>query len=515
MNYRFSILSLLFFITVVAAHAQIEIFSKQTSLGPKVNSPYYESNVVISPDGKKVFFTRKNHPQNIGGKADEGDVWSSELTDSGEWTDAVNLGSPLNDSGENRIIGFMDQGKAMLLHSEKGVAFAYNYNGKWLKPTEIEVPYFKPRKGHVSGCISADGRYLVFAMESYGTYGVEDLYMCKLTPDGKWTSPKNLGSAINSPFQEMTPFLAADNKTLFFATNGRDGEGSFDIYMAERLDDSWLRWSEPQNLGKQVNTKGQELSFVFREEAEYAYLVSTQNSDGYGDLKRVKIKPDIEPEKVVEDTVVVAEEAKPTLGGILFAGVVRDKKTQTPVVGADVKVVSDPQGIEYTAVSGADGTFEVEVIETLGFEVKVHSGSYLTLEQLVTMEEVKDGKAEEFLLEPLTKGNTIELSHVLFEQGTADLVQGSEKELNLVVEMMKEHPDIDIFLAGHTDNRGKASLNLKLSYDRVEAVKQYLVAHGISEKRISGKGYGGTQPIASNDNPISRRRNRRVEFTIQ
>ena len=127
MNRRLILITLLIY--PLLADAQIEIFSEQISFGPKINSPYYESNVVVSPDGKKIFFTRANHPGNRGGKEDQGDVWGSEMTSSGDWTDAVNLGNSLNDASMNRILGFMDHGKAMLLHSEKGVAFAYNYNG--------------------------------------------------------------------------------------------------------------------------------------------------------------------------------------------------------------------------------------------------------------------------------------------------------------------------------------------------------------------------------------------------
>ncbi|MFY0651872.1 MAG: OmpA family protein [Cyclobacteriaceae bacterium] len=512
------ILSLIFLLGTTFSYSQVEIFSEQSSLGSSVNSPYYETNVVVSPDGKKVFFTRKNHPGNIGGKYDEGDVWGSELLPSGNWSSAVNLGGGLNDKKANRILGFMDHGKAMLLHSNKGIAFAYNYEGKWLKPTDIEIPYFKSTSDHVSGCISADGRYLIFAMESYSSRGVEDLYMCKLNSDGSWSSPKNLGSGINTPFQEMTPFLAADNKTLFFATNGREGEGSFDIFMSQRQDDSWLKWSEPKNLGNKVNTKGQELSFVFREEAEYAYLISTQNSDGYGDLKRVKITPDIEPEVVVEDTtqtpVPVPEEVvDPDL--ISFTGSVVNKKDQNKIANADIVLVSDPDGTAYTATSDNDGTFQIQLKESLGYEMKIHSNDHLSLDELITFEDVKDSIPNVYYLEPLTKGNTIELRHVLFQQGQAVLIPGSEKELDLIVEMMDEHPDIKIFLSGHTDNTGRASLNLKLSFDRVETVKQYLISKGIDSNRLSGKGYGGTKPIASNDNIISRRRNRRVEFTIQ
>lgn len=498
----------------VLVKGQITIFSKQISLGPRVNSPYYESNVVVSPDGKKVFFTRSNHPRNIGGEADEGDVWGSEMTSSGEWTDAVNLGSSLNDASMNRIIGFMDNGKAMLLHSDKGVAFAYNYNGKWLKPTEIEVPYFKYKSDHISGCISSDGRYLIFGMESYGTYGVEDLYMCKLKGDGTWTSPKNMGSQINTPFQEITPFLAADNKTIFFSTNGRDGEGSFDIFMSFRLDDTWLKWSEPVNLGSKINTKGQEMSYGFREEAEYAYLVSTQNSDGYGDLKRVKIRSEIEAELVVEDTLEVAEEVI-DVNKIKYSGKVLDKKTKLPITKASIEIIGDPDGNQYYVATDIYGTFEVSLTESLGYELKINSNNYLSLEELVTIEDAKNETPKEFLMESLEKGNTIELSHVLFQQGKAALIPGSEKELDLVLEMMNEHADIKIFLSGHTDNQGPSALNVKLSFDRVETVKNYLVSKGIKQNRISGKGFGGTKPIASNDNAVSRKRNRRVEFTIE
>ncbi|MDP4680533.1 MAG: OmpA family protein, partial [Cyclobacteriaceae bacterium] len=453
-------------------------------------------------------------PGNRGGKEDQGDVWGSEMTSSGDWTDAVNLGNSLNDASMNRILGFMDHGKAMLLHSEKGVAFAYNYNGNWLKPTIIEVPYFKYKSDHISGSISSDGRYLIFGMESYGTYGVEDLYMCKLKTDGTWTNPKNLGSGINTPYQEITPFLAADNKTIFFSTNGREGEGSFDIFMSQRLDDTWLKWTEPVNLGPKVNTKGQDLSFVFREEAEYAYLISTQNSDGYGDLKRVKIKPEIEPEKFIEE---VAETLVETLDAnkIRYEGKILDKKTKLPIANASVEIIGDPDGLRYMLVADTLGNFEFSLTESLGYELKIHASNYLGLEELVTIEDARNELPKEFLLESLVKGNTIELSHVLFQQGQQTLIPGSEKELDLVFEMMSEHSDINIFLSGHTDNQGPAALNLNLSNDRVETVKQYLISKGINQNRISGRGHGGSKPIASNDNSESRKRNRRVEFTIQ
>ena len=495
-------------------YGQVDVFSEQESLGSRVNSPANELNVVVSPDGNRIYFTRANHPRNIGGSNDLGDVWVSEKSSTGEWTDAVNMGEPLNDSGYNRIIGFMDDGRAILLHSDKGIAFSYNENGKWLKPTEFEIPYFRALSRELSGSISADGRYLLFAMESFGTYGVEDLYMCRLKGDGSWTSPKNLGYRINTSNQESTPFIAADNKTLFFSSNGRGGRGSYDIFMAQRLDDTWQNWTEPINMGPLINTTGRELSFAFRIGAEYGYLISTQNSDGYGDIKRVKITPNIEPEVIEEDTteVLAIEELEKYIS---FRGIVKDKNNNQPVIGANVKIITDPDSIVYDLKSVVDGSFDQQVRESSTYEVIITCKGYLGYESIITDAEILANDAGmEYYLEPILEGNTIQLDHVLFHQGTANFIKGSEKELDLVVQMMKENPEVEIFLSGHTDNQGRAILNIKLSQDRVSAVKDYLVIKGISATRIAGKGFGGTRPIASNANEESRKLNRRVEFTI-
>jgi len=506
------ILALVLMLRSANIYGQIEIFSDQISLGSALNSQGDELNIVLSPDGGSIFFTRSNHPQNIGGLEDPGDIWVSNKMASGGWTAAQNIRS-INDSGNNRIIGFMDGGRAMLVHSEEGFGFSYNASGKWLKPTAFKIPYFKSLSDELSGSISADGRYLLFGMESFGSYGVEDIYMCRLKRDGNWTSPKNLGRSVNSSNQEITPFIAADNKTLFFASNGRGGEGSFDIFMSTRLDDTWQKWSEPVNLGDQVNTNGWERSFVFRADGELAYLASTQNSDGYGDLKKVKMKPDIEPEIIEEDTAAVIDitEEKRI---ITFKGTVKDNLTKKSIVGAEVTVTTEPANIQYQVLSNSDGGFNLNIEEGNSYVVKVKAFRYMSAENVVEDAVLLQSDIQTYYLEPLIEGNTVTLDHVLFEQGKAILVQGSEKELDLVVEMMVYNPDITIFLSGHTDNRGQSALNIQLSEDRVVVVEDYLVSKGIDKKRVSGKGYGGTRPIASNANPESRKMNRRVEFTV-
>ncbi|UXX79671.1 OmpA family protein [Reichenbachiella carrageenanivorans] len=511
MNIKYTFL-LAFFISCNCAFAQIEVFSEQISLDSVVNSTADELNIVLSPDGQLLYFTRKNHPENAGGTKDQGDIWVSEKNSGGLWTPAYNL-KAVNNTKRNSIIGFMDAGRAMVIINDQEFALSYYNNGKWSTPTSFKIPYFNSKSEELSASISADGKHFLFGMESFGNYGVEDIYIARMKADGSWTSPKNLGSTINTQNQEITPYLAADNKTLFFASNGHDGQGSFDIFMSVRLDDTWQQWSPPVNLGSQINTKGRERSFTFLLDEEYAYLSSTQNSDGYGDLKKVKIKPDITPEEVLKDTIEVIDVVE-AQNIIAISGQVYDKKTGKKLIGAEVFVTTEPTEKTYQTLTNSSGEFNLTINEGSEYKIKVKAFRYLSTEAVVTDATLLNNESLTYRLEPVIEGNTVTLEHVLFEQGTPSLIQGSEKELNLVVEMMKYNPDITIFLSGHTDNQGKASLNLELSEKRVQTVSEYLISKGVDKKRISGKGYGGMKPIASNANADTRKLNRRVEFTV-
>ncbi|WP_420581755.1 OmpA family protein [Reichenbachiella sp.] len=506
--------SLFFLFLLISVHsfAQIKFYSEQISLDSVTNSSFDEKNVVLSPDGQNLYFTRKNHPENVGGSNDSGDIWVSEKNEDNEWTQAYNL-KEINDKQNNQIIGFINAGRSMLISNENQLSVSHNNGGHWSTPKPFSIPYLNSKSKTLSASVSPDGRHVLFGMESFGNYGVEDIYVSRMKPNGSWTSPKNLGSAINTQNQEVTPFLAADNKTLFFASNGLGGEGSFDIFTSTRLDDTWQKWSKPMNLGSKINTKGRELSFTFLLEDEFAYLSSTQNSDGYGDIKKVKIAPEITPIETIADTIQaidIEEEEKI----IAISGLVKDKKTDESIIGAEVYVNTEPTNKEFKTLTNSQGAFNLTVDEGNNYIIKVKAFRYLSAETIVTDAVLLNKEQINFSLDPIVEGNTVTLDHVLFEQGKALLIAGSEKELDLVVEMMKYNPDVSIFLSGHTDNQGKSSLNIALSEERVQTVMNYLQSHGVSKKRISGKGFGGSKPIASNSNPETRKLNRRVEFTV-
>ncbi|MEM6831757.1 MAG: OmpA family protein [Bacteroidota bacterium] len=386
---------------------------------------------------------------------------------------------------------------------DKGV-----YQGRVMKfiekgneAVEVSIPFLKNKSSVQSGSLSKDGRYMILSLESNNTYGVEDLYVVKKSGDG-WSSPINLGADINTAYQEITPFLAVDNKTLFFSTNGREGEGSFDVFYSVRLDESWRNWSAPVNVGSEVNTTGAETSFSFQDGSTWAYFVSSQNSDGYGDIKRIKIKEDIE-----EDTVqLVTEEDIPLPTEkpeeILLKVIDKTSRESIP----SVLVVND------TPIALPNGTFRIDSTFMLNNEVEIKASGYLPA--MVSLDTTLMIGTNEVEMESIEVGSTITLKQVLFHRGSAEMMEGSEKELDLVVEMMNDDPKVKILLKGHTDNQGDPVLNVKLSESRVKSVKAYLIDQGIDPYRITGRGYGGNAPIASNGSEATRKLNRRVEFEV-
>jgi OmpA-OmpF porin, OOP family len=492
------------------------------------NTPYDELNPVISPDGRSQYITIANHPQNTGGKRDPGDIWISALTEDNKWSAPVHAGSLLNDPGYNAVAGFSPDGRQMFLLSHygtsgnasrtQGISVSRSSGNGWSKPENIVIPYFQNKSSVLSGYILPDQSVFVFSAETYGTRGVEDIYICTKNANGTWSEPKNLGGTINTRFQELSPSLSDDGKTLYFSSNGGRGSGSFDIYSSTRLDDGWMNWSTPENLGTQINSEGRELYYRPYESLGFALYTSTKNSDGYGDVKIfVKGEPIVKKDTIVTppDTVtkIVEVQREPDADKrVKVYGKVTNAKTGESIA-ANILFTS-PSVTESSRATTENG-FNVLVPSTEQYTVKIEATGYISaLEKLdIQTYEMKELEMN-FKLQPLEVGATVNLRDVLFEQGKTVLLSQSYPELDLVVALLKSNPKVKIELSGHTDNRGIPGQNLKLSQARVEKVKDYLVSKGISKNRITGKGYGGAKPIASNDTEETRLLNRRVEFTI-
>lgn len=493
------------------------------------NSGSDEQNPVLSPDGKYLFFTKANHESNVDGKRDPGDIWFSMLQETG-WTTPVHAGPLLNDRAYNAVAGFSADGQQLYLLSHynktggvaktQGLSVATKTNAGWSEPVNISIPYFQNKSSIQSGYVSPDGKVFVFAAETYGSYGVEDLYVSLKVGD-QWSEPKNLGGEINTTFQELSPSLSPDGKTLYFSSNGRRGIGSFDVYMTQRKDDTWRNWTPPVNLGPDINTTGREL--FFRMQGDFALYTSTTNSDGYGDIKFFKPH---EPQ-AQDSVVIVSNPAADTAAAIQITPVQQEVARDAIVIYGKVTNTKNNAGIAAHVVfnsgggpvevrANAAGEYKIELKPVGIYQIKIDAPKYVSaLERLDMNTNEMQALELNFKLQPVEVGTTVNLKNVLFVQGKTELLPESYAELDLVAGFMRDNPKVRIELAGHTDNRGVHAHNVKLSQARVDAVIQYLVEHGIDKKRMTGKGYGGVKPIASNDSEESRQLNRRVEFIIK
>lgn len=494
-----------------------------------INSSYDEQSPVLSPDGTLLFFTVCNHPLNIGGKRDPGDIWFSELK-GGQWTAAQHTGALLNDRAYNAVAGFSADGQQVFLLNHygpagtvaptQGIAVSHRVGGGWSRPENITIPYFQNKSSLQSGHISSDGSVFVFSAETYGTKGVEDIYVSLKDSDGKWQQSINLGIQINTKMQELSPSLSADTQTLYFSTNSK-GSGSFDVYSATRLDDSWTSWSEPVNMGQEINTTGRELFFKDYSSSGFFLLTSTSNSDRYGNIKVYVPDPEFKDSTTVmavtpkiDTAIKITENQYENLGEnkIRVHGRLTNSKNGDPVSG---KMIFESAGKTLTADAYL-GEYSLVIESGNVYSIKINAPNYVdNLESLdLKTYELKDLEMN-FQLQPIEIGTTVTLKNILFVQSKDALLPDSYPQLDLVVQFMQANPHVEIELGGHTDNRGSFQQLMSLSQKRVNKVKNYLVSKGIKANRITGKGYGGSKPIASNENEDTRLLNRRVEFTIK
>lgn len=479
------------------------------NVGRGVNSPYAEVYPIISPDGKTLYFDRKGHPQNFRKTAigSDDNIWVSEVQN-GKYGVAQNIGKILNSGFGTFVASVTPDGNSLLIGGNYlegsvpvfGVWKSYREMTGWSKPERVEIKNFYTKNKFVEFCLANDGKTMIFSLEREDSYEDRDLYMSSLLPDGTWTEPKNLGPTVNSLADEGMPFLAADGKTLYFGSNGFSGYGAKDIYLARRQDDSWTKWSEPENLGPSLNTPDWDTYFTLPASGEYAYFVSREGSFGQEDIFRAKLPPALRPAPVV-----------------LVSGKVFDKKTGKPLA-ASIRYEILPSGNEVGIARSNPRTGEYKIVLPAGslYGFRAETNNYLAINENLDLGKTKEYKemTRDLFLVPNEVGEKILLNNIFFEFGKAELRPESNAELNRLADFMRESEDMELEIGGHTDNIGSADKNLSLSEQRAKSVRDYLVSRDIDAKRLKSVGYGMTKPVAPNGTEEGRQQNRRVEFTI-
>jgi outer membrane protein OmpA-like peptidoglycan-associated protein/tetratricopeptide (TPR) repeat protein len=349
-----------------------------------------------------------------------------------------------------------------------------------------------------SPAISPDKRALYFSSNRPGGYGGRDLYVSYLKPNGHWTEAVNMGPSINTAGDELAPFIHADNQTLYFTSDGLPGYGGSDLFVLKKISNG--KWGTPENMGYPINTIENEGSLAVAADGYTAYYASDrEDSRGGLDIYSFTLPAHARPFKTIYVKGNITDAA--TNKGLPANLELTDNATGTLIN----KVQTDELGHYFiTLPEGKDYTFTVNRKGYL-----FYSSAYALSGAAPDSTYVKN-----IALAPIKLASSFVFTQVLFDNNSFALLTASLPELNKLVQILEENPSMYIQISGYTDNIGKASDNLILSTNRAKAIVNYLSDKGIATERLSYKGFGSDNPIATNDTPEGRALNRRTSFTI-
>lgn len=462
-----------------------------SNLGETVNSSDHDFAPLILGNGRVIFFTSTR----------EGDqnLYSSASTPDG-WGTPTNVGNIINTGGEDGGCSITPDGHWMIFtacdredgHGDCDLYIAEYAGGLWRNARNLG-PSINAMEWDSQPSISVDGLTLYFVSERPGGYGGTDIWMTTRSYGGEWGPPMNLGPTVNTAGDDMSPFIAADNSTLYFASNGHPGMGGYDIYKTTRSQNSW---SAPDNLGTPINSAYDDYFYSLQLGTDNVFFASDRPG-GNGDLDLFVGVPNPLPPSAV--TTVV--------------GMVSDSKNRTPV-GASLTVrdITSNSIISSFRSDDVDGNYVVVLQPGKKYVITAEAEGYLFYSDRF---DVPANSPNNTVRKDITMTRDIVRLLVYFEFDKSVLQPESYVDLDRAVEWMNANPNMRVELAGHTDNVGSRDYNKKLSTDRARSVMNYLVAKGIPSSRLTAVGYGMESPIATNETEEGRAQNRRVEFRVK
>jgi outer membrane protein OmpA-like peptidoglycan-associated protein len=537
-----------------------------------INSQYSEYVPVISADESVMIYTYRGVKskgadkveESMGSEAYTEDVFIS-YKKNGDWTEPVSIGDNINSEDHDAAIALSVDGQTLFVYKTDGGGDIYvsKLEGEhWSKPEKVKGDVNKKDSWEGSCSLSANGKTLYFASDRDGGLGGRDIYKAELQVDKSWGNVQNLGSNVNTAYNDDAPFIHPDNKTFFFSSQGHTSVGGYDIFST--TSDEFGSFGEPKNLGYPINTIDDNRFFVLAADGKIGYYSGGgENSIGEQDIFKI----------------ITGKMDKPVLALLLGKVYFNDE-----VTGSVMNLYKQTEGeLEGTFKSNVEsgkyvmaltpGIYEIEVeLESgqmvrdsikldsiteyvvLKKDFRIYSDSNLiaqndpSLQALLNAELKKDGKTIDTLftdniaadidLKPMDAGTSFVLKGIEYDFDKSTLRPSSKIELDRLVAILKEHKDIKVEISSHTDAKRNVELAKKrfaargltytkeahdkkskkynngLSQRRANSVTSYLKQKGIAASRLVAAGYGEEKPLATNDTDEGRQKNRRTEFKV-
>ncbi len=359
-------------------------------------------------------------------------------------------------------------------------------NGKWGNIQAL--PFNDKRWSTANPSVSKDGKTLYFSSNRQGSMGETDIWKVEIKGNNSYGKPENLGPKVNTEGRESFPYITEDNK-LFFSSEGRKGFGGYDVYMIDPENNG-----DPINVGEPINTPKDDFSFSFNSAKNVGFFSSN---------------------RLGSDNLYMAT----PICGVQTIVMLRDSKTGKPIPAGKITILDDRNNVIETRTADANGKVVYDVDCNTAYVIQGSAEGYKT--ESFPVNKTDGGKVNVMAdldpLESLIVGDRVVLNSIYFEYNKSNITPEAAFELNKLVEIMKSYPDMIIMAKAHTDNRGSDEYNLKLSDQRAKSVVQYVISQGILKERISGQGYGETEPkvdCGENCTEEQHAQNRRNEFII-
>jgi outer membrane protein OmpA-like peptidoglycan-associated protein len=475
---------------------------EKEKLEPPLNEYKLQYFPVLTADGEQILFTKRDGTGNF----DKEDIFTAYADGNGSWTKPQSIAQTINSSFNEGTCSVTADGKILIYTScdapdSQGscdLYIAYKKNGAWQRPTNMG-PKVNSRSWDSQPSLSADGRVLFFSSNRRGGYGGNDIWYSVRQNDGSWSEAKNLGSLVNTPKDEISPFMFFNNEILFFASDGHQGFGGMDIFLSRVKNGEFQK---PENLGLPINDHLEQVALFITAKKDYAYYTELTKEDEENDrslLYRFKFPEEIylgENLMVTEGKVLNAKTGQPVDATLSLVSLTNDSTLYQ--FQSDGKTGDFTMLYPENAVSGL-------YVEKKGFLPKIYNVERDKLQN------VKDLKVE---LIPVASGEEFVFENVFFDFDKFDLKSESLTSLKRLQKFLLENPNVNIMISGHTDNIGNQGYNQVLSLQRAKSVQNFLVKAGLHPGRVMVEGKGDKEPLLPNTSPENQALNRRITVRV-